>query len=141
VVTVWATSEERAKETAREWLYVPGRERLAKRWEDAGACVRPVEAEPIRERTTVQLGAEEAAALRRIAAAAGIYNHRPRGSTEGNVSGLLQQLAEAAVKWPEETTVRVYAAIRGVHEDTARGALASKAGHGPEAPAGNGEDA
>jgi hypothetical protein len=93
----------------------------------------PVEAEPIRERTTVQLGAEEAAALRGIAAAVGIYNPRPRGSTAGNVSGLLRQLAEAAVKWPDETTVRVYAAIRGVHEDTARGALASKAGHGPEA--------
>ena len=101
----------------------------------------PVEAGPIRERTTVQLGAEKAAALRSIAAAVGIYNPRPRGSTAGNVSGLLRQLAEAAVKWPDETTVRVYAAIRGVHEDTARGALAANAGHGPEAPACTGEDA
>jgi len=86
-------------------------------------------------------GGRKAPALRSIAAAVGIYNPRPRGSTAGNVSGLLRQLAEAAVKWPDETTVRVYAAIRGVHEDTARSALSSKAGHGPGASVGNGEDA
>jgi hypothetical protein len=56
-------------------------------------------------RTTISLTPTDAAALRELAAALGLYLPRPLESRTGNLSALLARLAQAYQNAPDETLV------------------------------------
>jgi hypothetical protein len=70
-------------------------------------------------RTTISLTPKHAAALRKLAAALGLYLPRPLGSQTGNLSALLAAVARTYLQVPPETQAALAKLLRPAAHTTA----------------------
>ena len=73
-------------------------------------------------RTTISLTPTDAAALRELAAALGLYLPRPLESRTGNLSALLARLAQAYQAAPGETLSALTHIVQHSAQDTGKSA-------------------